>query len=1218
VTIRVFLKQGLLGENVQQIELPGDVVTTPRDVCERLAQHLPVSVPIVVAVDGVRVEGDELDVELEDGQQLILLPQTAGEGVVGAIAYALITVAISFAVNYVISLLNPPPKPPGVAQERGDDGSQTYAWDGIKTNYGPGLPIPWIYGHNALGGQGIWTDAQASRSSSQQAVDDRLRLILSLCEGPVHRIGGVGGFVSGMGGFAGGTPGPQIPVGITINGNLLEHTNPLPGAMASLRIGTQDQPAFGAPFTGIRQTFTELADLNELGDQHVFTFADTSEVSFAAIVFFFPSGLYQQLATGGIAGLSVTFGFSWRPQGAASWNQLGLSNQTVGSFATPIVGAHASTSASQNPAQFGAQFPPGLRGPIEIRVVRVSGSLGTLGVSQCVLRDVVIGSPHTLRYPLEAVLALELQAGARFSGGLPQISTPVKGALVRVWDVINGWGPPCWDVPPAPFNFNAHPPGRNPAWCLLDYLLNERWGLGQYLRETDIDLPAFRRWAAFCDSDPDPDEPWGEPQFTIDLVGDRPRPHWEWVLTFCSAGRATPVMRDGKISVVYQYRDEHGDFHLIVPEKGVTQLITSGNCEKVQLKWLSKANRPTVYQYQFLDENKNWTQDVLPVEDDEGSLNDPTELNQDKYRPEVVQAYGETRPQQLFRAGVWRHRITRMVRRELTFVTGPWALAAEVGDLIDFEHEMLRPFAADVPVAMQVLAFDDLADPPTLTIDHALSGSGLQVVVRDEDGKPQRRTIDAFTNTTVNGKPASILELAAATVGVVVGAACVVGKTDKLTETYQIVAISLQQDLKREVQAIQWTPDAYDPITEEMWLGTGDDAGTDTVLEPQDTDDLPPAVLGLRVALDLDGSYVISWARPANKAGTWARVYVRPADVGVWTLIGATELDQLPYRGLRAGRAYVVSVCLENRRGDPVPPDLGDLLTFTPEEFPPYNLPAVTNARATISEGHLLLEWDDLQQRDVDYYEVRAGSNWAAGQVLARGRAPRAYIPDPPRSVLRVAARSTSGLYGPLVQIADSGWAPPHKSLAIDENDLSPSPAGTHTNTTWNSTDGVIELAAGALAGTYVSLEQDAAYQAPWYWQVRVDRHELEDVLVQDLDFLLNSGEARWRQVDGRPASPASPGIDWRVLVEDLDMLVSDLPATLMATGNLGVVGSHTQALVESRFWQDTGAGFAWSGYTPHVDRIVVARKIQVRLSLGRRLLRYRARVGVLHFATYL
>ena len=83
------------------------------------------------------------------------------------------------------------------------------------------------------------------------------------------------------------------------------------------------------------------------------------------------------------------------------------------------------------------------------------------------------------------------------------------------------------------------------------------------------------------------------------------------------------------------------------------QLITSANCEDAVVTWRSKKNRPTIYQFQFLNEEDDYVQDVLPVEDDEGTLNDPSATNKDRYHSEDVQAYGSTRPSQVWREGVW-------------------------------------------------------------------------------------------------------------------------------------------------------------------------------------------------------------------------------------------------------------------------------------------------------------------------------------------------------------------------------------------------------------------------------------------------------------------------------------------------------------------------------------------------------------------------------------
>lgn len=1218
--IRVVVKQGSLGQEAQAFDLPSDCGITPRDLLDRFAPQLPQANGVDLAVDGRIVGGDAADQPLRDGQQVFVMPRTAD--VVGILVAVLINIAVAYAVNYVASILSPRPKPQGEAQERGDETSQTYAWDGIKTNYGPGLPIPWMYGRHALGGQVIWTDVLASRSSNSASLDDRLRIVLSLCEGPIHRFGNVAaGSIDAMGGIPGGPSGVAIPDHLRVNGTLMPIVETHPGVMVWLRPGTMDQPQLPAPFTGVATTESLNVPLTPaIGTTYIHTIPDAKDLAAIRCVVAFPGGLYATGPTGQPIYHPASMAVYWRVPGSipgggtpGNFGTLIFLGGTGGSLGLngPFVGYHAATW-SANTSNVG--FPVGVSGPIEL-VVWFTTPPGATVIANAVLRELTLVRSHTLRYPREALLGLELIAGARFSGGQPQVTLRCDGALVRVWDATNGWSPRCWDVPAAPFNFNTHPPGRNPAWCLLDFLLAD-WGLGRWISETQLDLPAFRRWAAFCDSDPNPGDPWGEPQCTVDLVGDQPRPAWDWVLAFCSAGRATPVMRNGKISIVYQFRDSHGDAGITVPAKAPLQLLTSGNCENVRVNWLPKKNRATVFEFQFLNEDDAYAQDTLPVEDDVSStMNDPTSPFPDEARIESIQAYGVTRPSQLFREGVWRHRIQKQVEREITGTTGPWALAAEKGDLFDFEHELLRPFSADVPLTMQVITGG--SSTTDIVIDHHLSGTGLQFVGRDPDGAPARSLIDSYTNITVGGRPQCEVSLATPCT-VSPGATCVVGLADKLTQTYELVAVETTKELKRDFRGLQWTPDAYDPITQNEFLGLleAGDSLVDGPIEPVDIDELPPSVVGISLVGELDGSHRITWARPGSKVGTWARVYVRPADIdGAWILVGSTELNEVPVRGLRVGQAIVVSVCLENRRGDPVPPDLGDQLTVTPEEFPTLQLPAVTNLRANILDQNLLIQWDEIAQRDLDYFEVRSGSSWAAAAIVARERAPRAVLANPPAGpVFLVAARSVSGLYGPIVSVANPNWTPPTTVQVLLEDDLAPSPAGTHTNTQWNGTDLVIELAAGAVAGTYESLAQDMGYQAPFFWQVRIDRQEVEDLTVGDLTFAVGSGEARWRTVEGRPASPASPGIDWQTLVQDLAIPIGDLPSTMLVGGHVGEVGSHTQVLVESRFHVNG----SWTSWKPHLDRVVVARQIQVRLKLNRRSLSYRVRVKQLAYAVFL
>ena len=105
-------------------------------------------------------------------------------------------------------------------------------------------------------------------------------------------------------------------------------------------------------------------------------------------------------------------------------------------------------------------------------------------------------------------------------------------------------------------------------------------------------------------------------------------------------------------------------------------------------------------------------------------------------------------------------------------------------------------------------------------------------------------------------------------------------------------------------------------------------------------------------------------------------------------------------------------------------------------------------------------------------------------------------------------------MFGPITVVDDAGWTPPDllEEFALDE--ISSTPAGTHSGTVWNATDEVIELDDGVLSGTYTSTAIDLTNQVPRYWQVQIDRLELECSTVDDLTFQVDSGEALWRQAD--------------------------------------------------------------------------------------------------------
>lgn len=1094
------------------------------------------------------------------------------------------------------ALTVPPPDLPGLPQERGDQRSTTYGWDGMQTATGQGLTIPVVFGEHDVAGQVIHTDVSATSVSGQTV--DLLRLVLVLSEGPIYGIGDqLMRVADGLGGLTGGTPGGAIPSGIRVNGNELDSLAALPGARVWLRPGTFDQPALPSnPFPGAAATFSVGQQLQDAGNSALFTITSTDPISTVGWVFAAPGGLFQQDSNGNQTAYPVSISLAWRPSGHGAWRSFydgtgaPFTARTFGS--TPQLAAFLDT--------FGASLQPdgsAVVGPIEVQVTRSTAAGAQASVVSALLwRSVTIGVRQEFAYPGSALVALELAAGERFAGGIPNVQMRVRGVLVRTWDETHGFSAPCWDPPAAPHDYSTRPPGRNPAWILGEFVTNKRWGLGQFgLTDDDVDWPQLRRWAAFCQANPSPT--WDEAAFCCDLVLDASRSAWDWVLAICSAGRAAPVWDGRKLSVVYRYRDEHGDSGVTVPAKTSAQLITSGNCEDVAVQWVSTAKRPTAFQFQFLNAAKAYAQDVLVEEDTEApALQDPTDPNANAWRPEAAQVWGVVRESQLYREAKFRHRTNRLVLRQLTFTIGPWGLPLIPGDLIDFQHDLLRPFGDDdAPVVCQVVAVPATGQ---ITVDHAITGTGLALSGRLPDGRPFYEVIGTATATTHRGRPATTLIYPGSSL-LAVGATVVVGLADKLVEQYEVHSINLRDEVKRQVVALQWAPAVYDlvePPTGGALSGVLRQSASG--LEAPELSDLSVVCTGR--------GHRIAWQRPPGRGTARARVWVRQPDLATtWALIGETARADLDVDWLVAWRTYEVAVVLENAGGAFGAPDTGLRLEFVADEFPAWAPLAPTNLRALQLplENLLVLRWDAAEIRELAYYEVRAGGDWAAGLVVYRGLLPEARLQAPPAcGIYQVAARSRSGLYGPRAAVTVALEAIPYSGAMLEDQTDAIAGGGTHSDTEADSVtiagETFVALIAGALAGTWTTDEVDLGSEAVRYLRVAWWPHELDGTTVDDWTFAAASGEARWRTLDARPASTGAPGLDWSTTVDDLvGVLAADLPGDLRAAGTLGEAGSHVQAVVESRVY----AGGAWGDWQPHVDRLVTVEKWQARVALRRR-----------------
>lgn len=1162
MTIRLHLLSDIVTrDRIERRELPWDGVATVRRLMatHRLASwgHAP---NLAASIEGRRLAVDEWDQVLADGVDLVIAPDPQGLELLATLALSLLAAGLNFIAAKQISL---PANAldPGV---RGDQSSQSNSWDRMATEYRPGFPVPIALGEGDLPGTAIFVDLNASSGGTNIGPNEELRVILALCEGPIDSIGGIRGDQDDLGvtEFQPHLPGQPlttlpIPADIRVDGNRLDPTltptlqgqpgfqvwRGTPNARVYLRMGGLSQaplPAVGprwglAAFSGSRQTEIVELDLGEDGSSAVYTVSDSDEISNVSCIVSFQAGLYD-LTNSGLPPqpASVSFDLSWRPVGSATWS-------------APV--RRVVTEASQSPFAVSLALTVNALGPIEVQMRRVSAAGGSGVSDRARWRQITFGFPQQFAYPRTALLGLVLQAGENATGSRAQFQVRGRWMTVPVWDAsINGGQPSTtryWDLPASPDPYAGiwtYPPGRNPAWLLAAFLLHPG-GLGQFVPSANIDWPALRNWADFCDQDVavnGVDEALCELFFVLDSS----TPAWEIVARICQAGRATPVLVGAKISVVYRYRDAHGRGTNSVPAKTRTHLVSTANVSALSIDFQDTFARPAVITAEFQNKDKDYAQDVIDVHDPRGGHQDPATLRPVQFRKQAVRMHGIARPSQAVREALFMHAANALVDHSISFEIGREALAAQVGDVVGVCHDVLRPFDTDC-FALRTTA--ESAAVAEIRLNRALTlavGKTYAVIVRQTDGTIAERQVTSAAGSYAAGDLLTIQTAISCRRGAV---ACF-GEQGRIIVDYEISSITLAQSLKRQVRADRWVPAVHDVIDVGDLLSTdggllaGPSGGLPSSFDLQD-DITDAAVTDLAVRTLPGRDCEISWQRPDDLV-TEVQVFARLLGSTQWMVLGRTTGNRVRTR-LAIGESYEISVAMADRFGRFQPPGLGTMATVQIEEFPAANPPNVSGLLLEQGQRGIVLRWDP--QQDAECYEVRlVGGDWHAWlgtPVLAVVQDCQCTIDVPgfwdesTPVVFGVAALSRDGLRS--LAVAEIDWTPAAPAGLWEIDDLVPDPG--HVD--FESANLSVALASSNLAITAPAAAIDANPEGPgsgsmqsqvwdvgydvdaWiapYWESRAHRA----MLVGATAAKVGSGESAWTLVAGRPASERSPGID--------------------------------------------------------------------------------------------
>ena len=235
---------------------------------------------------------------------------------------------------------------------------------------------------------------------------------------------------------------------------------------------------------------------------------------------------------------------------------------------------------------------------------------------------------------------------------------------------------------------------NNPAWVFYDILTNNRYGLGNWISESDIDKYALYRIARYCD-ELVPDGAGGyEPRFTTNVYLTSFMDAYKTIKDLATVFRGMLYWMDGEIfSVMDQASDPVYNFSNVNVIDGLFSYESSGSRvrpNQVGVTW----NNPVT----------NYKPEVLLIEDGENIA------KTGKINYEEAVAFGATTEGQALRYGRWKLWTAKNQTELVSFKTSINAAFLQPGDVINVQDHYKRP-----PYSVQSGRVSSTSTTPTTT-----------------------------------------------------------------------------------------------------------------------------------------------------------------------------------------------------------------------------------------------------------------------------------------------------------------------------------------------------------------------------------------------------------------------------------------------------------------------------------------------------------------------
>lgn len=487
----------------------------------------------------------------------------------------------------------------------------------------------------------------------------------------------------------------------------------------------------------------------------------------------------------------------------------------------------------------------------------------------------------------------------------------------------------------------------DPAWILYDLLTTKRYGLGQFISESQVDKAKLYQISKYC-NELVPDGYGGyEPRFTCNTTFQSRAEAYKMISDLTSVFRGMGFW-DG--SMVGFTQDAPTDPTMIYGPANVIngEFTYTGS---------SRKDRHSVALVTWNDPNQNYKQTIEYVEDQDL-------IARWGVRETSIVALGCTSRGQAHRAGLWLLYSESTETNAITFKVGLDTAMALPGQIVKIND----PHRAGKRMAGRVVA----VTAKTLTVDApvTLSSSGAVLTLRLPDGTLVDRTLNNLAGTYSTLSWDTSLTTLPST-----GTMWIVSDPNLVPLLARVVSISQGESIGQfVVSAVEHNPSKYDAIEKGLTLVeqktsilSFNNVDTPTGLQVVEVPIVvAPGVIGTSVDVSWQSNamyFEFSWKRDGTYQTNWTTT--------------TTSSPNAEISNARAGHHYirVTAVDAFGHRSETLTSDFD----ITGHTTAPGDVPNFKVARRTTD---LLLTWDAASDIVGVRYEVRVGSSWDTAEVI--------------------------------------------------------------------------------------------------------------------------------------------------------------------------------------------------------------------------------------------